>query len=168
MIGIRNKKEKGVSLMVSYILLISIGLIMAVSIFSWLRYVANVEPVVSCEDGSSIIILETNCRNDVLELTLKNNGRFNLEGVLVTVGDNSDRVPIDPIVPVSGVDSKFIFDSLLKPDETVLTFFDTSKLSYEYIRNIRVIPLIVTESGDRVVCTDSVVKEDIRNCRIKV
>ena len=71
--------KKAVSLMVSYVLLVSIVIIMSVSIFVWMKSVANVEPVVDCEDGTSLIVVKTTCDNSGIQIDVKNNGkRFNI------------------------------------------------------------------------------------------
>ena len=53
-----EKNKKAVSLMLSYVLLVTITIGLAIAVFSWLRLIANIEPVVSCEDGTAILITD--------------------------------------------------------------------------------------------------------------
>ena len=68
---IRKKEKKAVSLMISYVILITIAIAMAITVFAWLKLVANVEPLPSCGDGTSIIINDYVCGGGILNLTIK-------------------------------------------------------------------------------------------------
>jgi len=80
-----NQNKKAMSIMIGYILLVSIILIMSTFIYTWLKsYVPQEE--IACPDGVSVFIKESRCYNDdglKLNLTLKNNGRFNIDGFFV-------------------------------------------------------------------------------------
>ena len=66
--------------MISYVILIAIAITMSITIFVWLRTIANIEPVKSCGEGTSIIINNYQCNIGKFNLTIKNNGRFNVNG----------------------------------------------------------------------------------------
>ena len=84
--------KKGVSIMVGYVLLISVGLIMGVMVYQWLKtYVPN--ETLECPDGVSVLVEETECSNGALELTLKNNGLFNIYGYYIRATfDNLEEI----------------------------------------------------------------------------
>jgi len=172
-IGNMFRDKKGVSLMISYVLLILISVVVAISIFAWLKLAANVEPVISCEEGSSINVIDYVCINRVLELTVKNNGRFNLGGFVLTVGDNIERVPISPITPIDDsseyIESGYyVFDESLRPEQTKIARFEGSSLNFDNIKNIRVQPFIILESGDKIICEESVIRQKLDDCYIGV
>ena len=166
------KNKKGISLMISYVMLILISVTIAISLFAWLKLVANVEPVESCGDGTSMIVTDYQCVGKILKLTVKNNGRFNIDGFVLTVGNNTGRVPITPIVPlddasVSVVLGQYIFKDTFKPEDSRETLFEGPSVSFSFIRNIRIQPFILVNSGDKIVCENSIIKQNLDNCQIK-
>ena len=56
---INNKKA--VSLMISYVLLVTIAIIMSIIVFTYLKTIANVEPVIDCKEGTSIVVEDYSC-----------------------------------------------------------------------------------------------------------
>ena len=74
----KMKGKKAVSLMISYVLLIVIAIVMSIIVFSYLKTVANVKPVIDCKSGTSIFIEDYKCGQGKIKLTLKNNGLFNI------------------------------------------------------------------------------------------
>ena len=129
--------KKAVSLMLSYVLLISIILVLSIGVYSWLKLVANVEPEVDCKDDTSIIIKDYSCDPTStisnFDLTLKNNGRFSVEGVIVTVGNDSSKTPMTYLVPnkMGGLlRGHYYFLDLLKPGEEVTVNFFNNGVSY--------------------------------------
>ena len=51
-----NFEKKAVSLMLSYVLLISIVIALSVGVFAWIRTMAEFSPPVDCKEGTSIIL----------------------------------------------------------------------------------------------------------------
>jgi hypothetical protein len=81
-----KKNRKGISEMVGYILLITIGIAMSIIVFTWLKgYVPS--EAVECSEGVSVFIKSYtyDCTPNAEKLTieLKNNGRFSLSGYLI-------------------------------------------------------------------------------------
>jgi hypothetical protein len=68
---IRKKNKKGISVIVGYVLLIALGIVMSVIVYSYLR--------------TSIAIRDFICNNNSysLNLTLRNNGNFNVNGFFI-------------------------------------------------------------------------------------
>jgi len=83
---VRNKK--GVSVIVGYVLLISIGLVLGIIVYSYLKtYVPK--DAMECPDGVSILITQYDCVGDSFNVTLKNNGKFNYMGYYIHASENS-------------------------------------------------------------------------------
>jgi len=87
--------KKGISVMIGYILLVSIVIGMSVIVYQWIKtYVPR--DATDCPDGTSIQIKEVSCTinstgNYKLYITLKNNGRFNLAGYFIYATASSEQ-----------------------------------------------------------------------------
>jgi len=74
---VRNKRA--VSAMIGYVLLISVGIVLSIIVYNSLKsYVPK--DFLECPEGTSILLKNYECVGDSLNLTLKNNGKFNYEG----------------------------------------------------------------------------------------
>ncbi len=82
----KNKKKKGVSEMIGYVLLVTIAIAMSVIVFTWLKGYVPTETI-ECSDGVSLFVkdykYECLTGTDKLTITLKNNGRFSVSGYLI-------------------------------------------------------------------------------------
>ena len=87
--------KKAVSLIVSYVLLISIGLSIAGLVYGWLRFYSNMEETEKCPDGIHIAIMSASYSNGSrvdgmnlsLNLTIQNRGRFNVTGYIIRINN---------------------------------------------------------------------------------
>jgi hypothetical protein len=173
--------KKAVSLMISYVLLISIAVIISISVFAWLKIIANVEPVIDCKDGTSIIIEDYFCDIGQFNLNLRNNGRFSIDGIIVSVGDNPDREPLTKIAPIDSnrisASGYYRFENELKPGSLMLERFSNEEIldsgqsvivEFDEIRTIRIQPYIVDDDSlTKVVCSESVIRKELQNCLVK-
>ena len=89
---IKRKNKKGVSEMVGYVLLITLAIVMGVVAYNWMKTYLPRE-VGTCPDGVSIFIEEAalNESNSELSLTLKNNGRFDINGYFIYARNSSNQ-----------------------------------------------------------------------------
>ncbi len=84
---LQTKSKKGVSIMIGYILLVSFSIIMGAIIYQNLKtYVPS--DSLDCPDSVSIFLKEYSCESSAkggvhLNLTLKNNGKFNIAGYFI-------------------------------------------------------------------------------------
>ena len=157
--------------MLSYVLLISIVVAIAISIYSWLEIIANVEPIKECEESTSLIISDYACYENIFKLTLKNSGRFNIDGFIFTVTDNPDRVPITPLNALNDlsgntIPGRYIFKQPLNPGDSAEALFDSSNTNFTLIRNVRIQPFIILEYGDEIVCENAIIVQSTDNCEI--
>ena len=75
-------KKRGVSPIIGYVLLIVFAIVLGVIVYNWMRtYVpqGNLE----CPDGTSLFVKDYSCNNLTLNITLKNNGKFNVGGYFI-------------------------------------------------------------------------------------
>tara|TARA_Y100000310_G_scaffold310427_1_gene355661 strand:- start:1584 stop:2837 length:1254 start_codon:yes stop_codon:yes gene_type:complete len=186
--------KKAVSIMISYVLLITIAIIMSIIVFSYLRYIANVEPVIDCKDGTSIVLEDYICDKDAgtIILSLRNNGRFNVYGFIPTFGGNVLREPttrlfynaqstlvgFDGVAGGSPPHDPPKFASILEPGEIVSVVFTNKEIKasgglpelvrFEFVRNLKIQPYSIDEeTGTRIPCGSVISRQDIDSCQIK-
>lgn len=162
--------------MVGYILLISFALIMAVIIYAYLKtYVPK--DIASCPEDTFLFVKDVSCENGMLNITLKNNGRFNVAGYFIhgtrTIDEDVAVVDLIPMLKKNVVGQNPYFTSVLfeinnentlKPNEEILNQYNLST----YIYSIEIIPTRFQGKDsniDLVACGGSRVKE-IVNCAV--
>jgi len=88
-----SKDRSAVSNMVAYVILISITIGLSVLVYNWLSFYVGEDSVDECSDGVNVIIKSYECyaTNDFgdgrLTVTLKNKGRFTIDGYTLRVHD---------------------------------------------------------------------------------
>lgn len=92
------EQKKAISLMLSYVLLIGIGVGLAIAVWGSIKYFADISPPSNCEEGTTIILKDYICNSNGINLTIKNNGRFNVKGFILTVGNDSRKEPISLLI----------------------------------------------------------------------
>jgi hypothetical protein len=167
------KNKKAISEMISYVILVAMVLGLSIGVFVWLKSISNFSAPADCNEGTSMILQESLCQGNTLNLTIKNNGRFNISGVLVSVGNDTDKVPTiyfepnNPTVGSGGSTSLagyFFFVNELKPeDTTTAVFYDTYNTMV--LKNIQIQPFIYSNKK-RIFCTSSIIKQTIPDCSI--
>jgi len=85
-----KKSKKGISLMIAYLLLVSMGIVLSIFVYNYLKTYVPKEPP-QCPDGVSIFIQNTSCDGSLLNITLKNNGRFYIAGYYVYIGNDPSK-----------------------------------------------------------------------------
>ena len=77
-----HKNKKAVSLMISYVLLIVIGMSLAIIVYEYIIIVVIIEPTPTCPETLSLIIQEYSCNAGAKKITIevKNKGLFNISG----------------------------------------------------------------------------------------
>ncbi len=91
-----RSNKKGVSILVGYVLLITFVIFMGAIIYSWMKSYVPQEDL-DCPEDVSIFIKEYDCSSQELNLTLKNNGKFNIGGYFI-------RVTNDPQAGLATID----------------------------------------------------------------
>ncbi len=174
----RNKKA--VSLMVSYVLLVSIAIIVATGVFVWLRTMSNINPSTDCKEGTSLILENYLCTFGIdggIDLYLKNNGYFNIDGVILSAGNDTGIFPVVYLMPEfavgfeNNIKGHYFFNKTLGPGEITSGNFsnidgqDMEIVDFNNIRIIQIQPFIIENTG-KVVCQNAIIKQTIDNCLI--
>ena len=171
-----NKKmidKKAVSLLISYVLLVSFAVIMGVLVYNWMK--PDSPPDLNCPEGTSLFIKDAYCYDGSgkfnLTLILENNGRFDIAGFYIHATNSSSQTlaTIDlSKVRVSGgspLGSSIIFnpteENSIEPSET------TEEVKFqlsEEIYSIELIPIRLQEEDGKekyISCWDAKVKREI-------
>lgn len=175
--------KKAISLMISYVILIAIVISVSVGVYSYLKISANIGPEIDCKPGTSVIIEEYECFTGYsfaaagIDLNIKNNGRFNVDGVIVAVGNESQRAPVTYLIPDSStvqLEGHYFFANKLKPGESETVEFSneeddgvggTQPVEYENITVVQIQPFII-DGTSKIICTDAVIKQNVQECTV--
>jgi hypothetical protein len=93
--------KKGISIMVSYVLLIVFVIIIGAIVYQWLKTYVPAQAL-ECPDGVSLFIKDADfdSSDSQLIITLRNNGRFNLAGYFIHATNDSNQTL--PTIDLSG------------------------------------------------------------------
>ncbi len=142
-------KNKGLSIVVAYVMLIVMALSLSILVYSWLK--GNIiKPEKECPE-ISLIIENYSCSDNQIRLLLKNNGRFSINGVIVKT-TKSEGLAITEISPPGGD----FFTPTLNPGNKIERLFDYK----EEIKKIEIIPLKEV-GGERLICDKGIINQKI-------
>jgi hypothetical protein len=177
-----NTNKKAQSLMISYVILVAIVIGISIGVFIWLKQIANVEPAIDCKEGTSIILTKIVCSNSGIDLYLKNNGRFNVEGIILTISNESKLTNPTYVIPLESVNAGnsaggFFFNEELKPDNNLIAnysiktkkivgtsgFGASEPIEFDEVKSIQIQPFIYDERGI-IICQDALIKQEISDC----
>jgi len=145
--------KKGISIFIGYVLLVSFVIVISIIVYQVLKtYVPS--DIQSCPDGASIILKEYVCDDRWLNITVKNNGLFNIGGIFVHVStqENIELPTRDLSLALVGggipIGNSIAFDlssenSLTPGNEQVLAFdlyengFETAQIMHLGLTAIR-------------------------------
>ena len=84
--------KKGVSVIIGYVLLVVFAVIISAVVYNWLKTYIPSEKL-ECSEGVSILIKEAKFDgfDSILNLTIVNNGRFNLAGYIIDAKNTSEE-----------------------------------------------------------------------------
>jgi len=90
----KEKNKKGLSEIVSYVLLIVIALGLAVGVYSWMRYYLPAQNQEKCPDDVALTMKDYSCENGLLNIILENSGFFNIDGFYIRASNETgDSIP---------------------------------------------------------------------------
>jgi len=153
--------KKGISVMVSYVLLIVFVIIIGAIVYQWLKTYVPAQAL-ECPDGVSLFIKDADfdSSDSQLTITLRNNGRFNLAGYFIHATNSSDQEL--PTIDLSGYlneaspgrihGNSVLFigvgDNFFQPGSEASHFFDIpSSIGEPHI--IRITPTRFQEADER-------------------
>lgn len=166
------KNKKGISIMIGYIFLITITIIISTIVFQQLKTYIPTEKL-ECPEGVSVFLKEVSydCDSKELNITLKNNGRFNIAGYFISGADSPEKelATIDlseyTELGVGGfVSFNFLSENSMSPNKEIKSVFNLSSSSYAQFYSLSIIPVRYQEIDNKnrfVSCGDSRVKQTL-------
>jgi hypothetical protein len=171
-----SKNRKGVSMIIGYVLLIAVSIIMSVVVYQWIKTYVPTESI-ECSEGTSMFIQEIdyNCEKSILSLTLKNNGKFSINGLYIRASnisgeelatiDISSRLLGGGFISGNSIIFSELEENYLTPDESSnvkSVSFNVSGLGQIYKIEITPIRLQVIEDKKySVSCSDAIMGETL-------
>jgi len=161
----------GISLMVSYVLLISIGITLSIGVYIWLVDYANIGEKTDCKADTKLIVenykikYQKSDNNRTINLTIKNNGLFNISGFFITFGNDTKRIPKKAVrlykIGYQPDPGFYDFEPPITPGDTYKNIvFRLEDLDIVEIMQIQ--PFIYDEDEiERIYCEQSLIKQNV-------
>ncbi|OGJ13290.1 hypothetical protein A3K82_01900 [Candidatus Pacearchaeota archaeon RBG_19FT_COMBO_34_9] len=177
------KNRRGISIVIGYVLLITVSIVMSVVVFQWLRtYVPKEAP--KCSEGTSFLIREIsyNCTSQKLSIDVKNNGKFSINGYFIHASDKSDLeqlaiIDLSPKLVVqehetiylSSVEFSNVEENNLLPGGTHSSLFNVADYCPcdapgKTLTKIEIIPTRIQDIEGKkrfVICSDAKIEETL-------
>ena len=171
-----RKNKRAVSLMVSYVLLVSIVIIVSMLLFTFIREIINnANPISDCEDGTSVVLLGVVDQGNAINLSLKNNGKFSFDWVRISAGSKDGGAQYLLIPDFSGgfFAGHYKFPEKLKPGESSTATFTLKYMNIktdkeEILRSVsrlNIQPFIQLKDYNYVYCSGSTITQDIQEIK---
>ncbi len=171
-----KKNKRGISMVIGYILLIAISIVMSIIVFQWLKTYVPKESI-NCPEGTSIFIKEVhyNCTKKELDITIRNNGKFGIDGYFIHVSNKSDEeiATIDissnitegGIISGSSVRFSELIENALSPGDTGNTITSHFNVAgYGTLYKVEIIPTRIQEEDNKkrvVSCSNAKTEQDL-------
>jgi cysteine-rich repeat protein len=162
--------KKGVSIMIGYVLLVSFAIIIGGILYNWMKTYVPKEAL-DCPDGVSIFVEEVICQGGNLNLTLKNNGRFDIAGYFIHATDEVGQklATLDLSEYIIGGGTLRLNSIVFDLDENAMEPAETKKSIFNLPKNINSIDIIpirfqVEDNKQRFVSCGNAKIREIVNC----
>jgi len=156
-----KKNKRGLSEIVAYAIMIAIAISLAVAVYAWLHDVINPKPALDCNEGTTVYLEGYSCSGNTLILNIKNNGGFDVSGVIVKISNdaaNEPTIALQPDASGGAFPGYFQFNTLLQPGISLPAIFTNS--SSGPIKRISYQPFVFINKK-KVVCSGTAIKEPI-------
>lgn len=158
----KGMNKSGISEMISYVILIAIAIALSIGVYIWLKDYANISPKIDCKEGTSLRLENYTEQSSTVKLTVKNNGNFNITGFIMTIGNNTERMPVKTLLPFGGGPGSklghYNFLIPLKPGETSEAMFTKDENKF---RIIQIQPYIKDKKNNIIVCEQAIIKQEV-------
>ena len=104
--------------MVSYVILISIALVMGAGVYVWLKDYTNIKPISNCDEGTYIVLESYDCDEININLNIKNNGLFSIDGIITQVSRDADKEPTE-LLNAGAIPGEYLFRTSSKRIENI-------------------------------------------------
>jgi hypothetical protein len=177
---LQQMNKLGISLMIGYVLLVGVAIVMGGVMYTWMKSYIPQEDI-ACPEGVSLIINNYfyDCINKTLNLTLENNGRFDIAGYYIKVTDNINEslATIDistKVINTGGGLYKYsnavLFGGTNKntfsPNNETQNLFDVSSIN-DGVKRVEIIPVRWQKENNKlrfVGCTETTKFKETLTC----
>jgi hypothetical protein len=169
-----QRDKRGISIVIGYILLVTVSIAMSILVYQWLKTYVPKEAL-ECPDGTSILAkdISYDCTEGILYITVKNNGLFSINGYFIHASNKSDLEQLaiidlsenlikegDETIYLNSVEFSNLNDNDLAPSGTHPSSFNIAK--HGRIYKVEIIPTRIQEVEGKkrfVSCTDAKIEE---------
>lgn len=166
----KKRNKRGVSVIIGYVLLVIIGISLSIIVYNWMKKKIPAQPL-ECPDGVSIMIVSYECdpNNNILNLTLQNNGLFNIDSILIGAAKNKSEIAIYNLtlqqtnkVKSGGGRLIYFMGGLSATNNEKISF----SMKYgDKVERIEITPLYLDkEKFKSVVCSNRKIEQEIEGC----
>lgn len=160
---IRNKK--GLSVIVGYVLLIAFAMVMGGLVYYWMKSYIPTDGI-KCPEGVSVFIEDYSCDFPRLTMTIKNNGKFNIDGYFIRGANNSNQeiATIDLSDESGGGIVSFEMGKSLNTGDSNQKTFDLADKSPAGVYLIDIIPIryeVIDNKRKLATCSEARISEKI-------
>ena len=154
-----RENKKALSEIVAYVLLIVIAISLSLVVYAWLKgYI--LKPEEKCSDGVSLSLEKYSCQNKIINITLKNNGFFNVEGFIVRATNQTKGNAIYILMNGNQIENYFLNEKkALAPGEEYNSIFNYSKLNL--VTKIEVQPVEIEGNKEPIVCSNAIIQLNV-------
>lgn len=155
-----KKEKRGISELLSYVLLVGLGVTLSVAVYSWLTFYIHQSKIELCPEGVSIIISNYNCSADKLSLEVRNKGLFNIDGFILRANNRTKGNPVFKIFVYN-------YTSAATPPLSPSQGFTHINIDYRAtakITELEIQPYRIFENSSIVLCDKAVIKQKVENC----
>jgi hypothetical protein len=167
-----RKQKRAVSLVLSYVLLIAISISVSVIVYMTLKKIATVSSEDPCPEETSLALSRYTCDNTlkVINLTIKNNGYFNISGFYIRGNSDASKDALDPLInqdpsvdPALASNGIGFFIPPLKPGAESRN--GTQNFSYSALGSLKKVEIqpFVMYQGERSSC-HTAIRVEISGC----
>jgi len=166
------KNRKGISIMIGYILLVTVAVVMGVLVYNWIKTYVPQEAL-ECPDTVSIFIERAVYyeAGSILNVTIKNNGNFNIAGYFIHATNSSEQelAMIDLSNYTSAGQGRggtvlFSMENSFEPNGKQKNVFNLSSAGIGQIYSIEITPVRFQEEENKirfVSCGNARVRENV-------
>ena len=170
--------KRAVSIMIGYVLLVTAAIVMGVIVYQWLKTYVPIE-VPECPQETSVFIKDYSCEPALgyFNITLKNNGKFNVAGYFIHVANKSGQeiatIDLSNYVRSGGMwaGNAVVFvagsDNAMSPGEEIKSaFLNLTEAGFGQIYLVEIIPTRFQEIKNKltfVSCGNAKIRERIND-----
>lgn len=172
---LKNKRKKGLSEIVSYVLLIVIALSLAGGVYGWMKYMLPHDNY-KCPDDVAISINEYNCSQGTLYLNITNSGMFNVDGFFIRASNETNKIPtlmlnskvlFDQTTSegtIYGLDGRYQFSSASPFNVSSIKNVSFNYAPYKTLKKVQIQPYSINSS--KLYMCNNIVTIELANCEV--